>query len=476
MCLASFCWHTEDNYFGAVNYHHWGLPKIWYIASPGNASKVENVLKNYLASESEEFAVYSLKVQVPPDVLISNGIPVYRIVQRENEFVFAWPRAFHSGLNVGFNCNEACNLAPVSWLQMGLKSVTSYRFNRKTCLSFFSLLMRSVCCYKDFSSNDLSEVIKLFSFMVSQEYNVRKNASYPSIQMYIHDDTDGCLDLGPLFTDASGSDFDPTLFLRLMALVYSRKEKDFLEGCKLLCSIPMKDCDLCDTPTFGSCLVCSHCNCTVCVTCSSYHPCNCDTRVVLYRYPLEVLTRLMNIMKRFYYKLTGQAWKMKLDWTIPSNVDVMAIDNLSVFKGDELLNLNHFGTPTLQYREHLLSTVTEKEKGTGQLLQNLESISTAADSFRQESSSSEMLLLGDAWDPNWFNDIKEAVSRSRETETKRENQENLSIYGEIAFNEPFRIHSEKQTPNTDNRSLAVVSKFTARYVLLALEEDRNESV
>lgn len=28
MIFASFCWHTEDNFFAACNYHHWGEPKV----------------------------------------------------------------------------------------------------------------------------------------------------------------------------------------------------------------------------------------------------------------------------------------------------------------------------------------------------------------------------------------------------------------------------------------------------------------
>ncbi|ORM40466.1 Importin subunit beta-1 [Babesia sp. Xinjiang] len=159
MVLTSFCWHTEDNYFGAVNYHHFGAPK---------AGRLESVLKNYWAGESEEFAVYSLRVQVAPDILVSNGIPVHRIVQRENEFVFAWPRAFHSGLNAGYNCNEACNIAPVTWLPMGYQSLVNYRFYRKTCVSFFTLVMSGVCNYRD------------------MKFQARNSVSYPRVQMYLH--------------------------------------------------------------------------------------------------------------------------------------------------------------------------------------------------------------------------------------------------------------------------------------------------
>lgn len=30
--FSSFCWHTEDNFFAACNYHHWGAPKVLLLA------------------------------------------------------------------------------------------------------------------------------------------------------------------------------------------------------------------------------------------------------------------------------------------------------------------------------------------------------------------------------------------------------------------------------------------------------------
>lgn len=30
MLFATFCWHVEDLYMHALNYHHFGQPKTWY--------------------------------------------------------------------------------------------------------------------------------------------------------------------------------------------------------------------------------------------------------------------------------------------------------------------------------------------------------------------------------------------------------------------------------------------------------------
>jgi hypothetical protein len=43
MLFASFCWHTEDNYFYSVNYQHFGEGKQWYGVPGLDADRFEKV-------------------------------------------------------------------------------------------------------------------------------------------------------------------------------------------------------------------------------------------------------------------------------------------------------------------------------------------------------------------------------------------------------------------------------------------------
>lgn len=80
--------------------------------------------------------------QLSPSILKSEGVPVYRCIQRPREFVLTFPRAYHSGFNCGFNCAEAVNVAPVDWLPYGQSAVERYREqNRKTTVSHDKLLL-----------------------------------------------------------------------------------------------------------------------------------------------------------------------------------------------------------------------------------------------------------------------------------------------------------------------------------------------
>jgi histone demethylase JARID1 len=82
--------------------------------------------------------------QLSPSVLKSEGISVYRAVQKAGEFVLTLPRAYHSGFNSGFNCAEAVNIAPVDWLPHGQYAVELYREqHRKTSISHDKLLLKT---------------------------------------------------------------------------------------------------------------------------------------------------------------------------------------------------------------------------------------------------------------------------------------------------------------------------------------------
>lgn len=79
-----------------------------------------------------------------PSILMSEGVPVHRVVQHSGEFVLTFPRAYHSGFNCGFNCAEAVNVAPIDWLQHGQSAVEAYsEQQRRTSLSHDKLLFES---------------------------------------------------------------------------------------------------------------------------------------------------------------------------------------------------------------------------------------------------------------------------------------------------------------------------------------------
>ena len=54
-----------------------------------------------------------------PTVLAAAGIHVNMLVHHQGEFIITFPRGYHAGFNMGFNCAESVNFALDCWLELG---------------------------------------------------------------------------------------------------------------------------------------------------------------------------------------------------------------------------------------------------------------------------------------------------------------------------------------------------------------------
>ena len=68
------------------------------------------------------------------------------MVQKPKEFMITFPRAYHSGLNTGFNCAESVNFALAEWLAEVASFYTNvHRGIRGEVLSHDLLLYNFAC-------------------------------------------------------------------------------------------------------------------------------------------------------------------------------------------------------------------------------------------------------------------------------------------------------------------------------------------
>jgi histone demethylase JARID1 len=143
MLFSSFCWHNEDNYLYSINYSHFGEAKQWYGVPGVHAKNFERVTKNFLMEsfKASPDLLHHMTTQISPSLLVSNGIPVSKIVQTPRTFVVTFPKAFHAGFSYGFNCGEAVNFATPDWLNEGTQADERYRsFGRSSVFSHQRLL------------------------------------------------------------------------------------------------------------------------------------------------------------------------------------------------------------------------------------------------------------------------------------------------------------------------------------------------
>jgi len=129
--FSTFCWHNEDNYLYSINYHHKGAPKQWY-GVPGNteaAEGLEKVFKEYLSMKMRDVPdlLHHITTMFSPRLLDNAGVPSYKLLQHEGEYVITFPMAFHGGFSLGPNIGEAVNFATHDWIAYGSDANERYR-------------------------------------------------------------------------------------------------------------------------------------------------------------------------------------------------------------------------------------------------------------------------------------------------------------------------------------------------------------
>jgi len=82
MLFASFCWHTEDNFFYSINYSHFGGVKQWYGVPGSGAELFEKVSKDFLMGLFRETPdiLHHMTTQISPQLLlgkVSTGVCLF---------------------------------------------------------------------------------------------------------------------------------------------------------------------------------------------------------------------------------------------------------------------------------------------------------------------------------------------------------------------------------------------------------------
>ncbi|XP_011494343.1 PREDICTED: lysine-specific demethylase lid [Ceratosolen solmsi marchali] len=178
MCFATFCWHNEDHWSYSINYLHWGEPKTWYGVPGSEAEKFERSMKSAAPElfQSQPDLLHQLVTIMNPNILTSEGVPVFRTDQHAGEFVVTFPRAYHAGFNQGYNFAEAVNFAPADWLQIGRECIAHYSNLRRFCVFSHDELV----CKMSLEPDSLDIGIATATYhdmltMVEDEKKLRKN-------------------------------------------------------------------------------------------------------------------------------------------------------------------------------------------------------------------------------------------------------------------------------------------------------------
>lgn len=121
MWRATFAWHVEDMDLFSINYIHFGAPKFWYSVPQGRANALEQTMRGYFPKDTSTCPQFlrHKSFLASPTLLAQSSCRPNHLVQHAGEFVVTFPRGYHAGFNLGFNCAESVNFALDSWLDLG---------------------------------------------------------------------------------------------------------------------------------------------------------------------------------------------------------------------------------------------------------------------------------------------------------------------------------------------------------------------
>ncbi|EUD68980.1 hypothetical protein C922_00671 [Plasmodium inui San Antonio 1] len=297
--------------------------------------------------ENNKNKIYKLTIQVPIEVFLKNKIPVYKNIQRKNEFIFLWPKTFHGGFNSGYNCNEACNIAPTFWLFYGLQSYYNYKYFRNTCISIHFILFSNLLHYQEYTFSQLKHMIYCLHYILTDEYKFFRESKTLFIEFTLNRDAllnnklmnySGhlSLDLNKMYANFEGH----------------RNKHFFFQNIKSKLEFFYKDCDACNSPTFNSSIICPHSNDILCIHCSEEHGCKCKFKVALKRYTLLEMMKILTLLIHYANKIKANDEKeVKIE-------DIPDYNSLKIFEDKNSIRIYNL------IRETKRTNVAKRSKAT----------------------------------------------------------------------------------------------------------------
>ncbi len=79
---------------------------------------------------------------VSPQNLANNSLRPNTLVQKQGEFVITYPRGYHAGFNLGFNCAESLNFLLMDWVENVRKAERCNCADDRCAASFRVLRLR----------------------------------------------------------------------------------------------------------------------------------------------------------------------------------------------------------------------------------------------------------------------------------------------------------------------------------------------
>ncbi|XP_014218776.1 protein Jumonji isoform X2 [Copidosoma floridanum] len=119
MLFSACCWYRDPHGLPWIEYLHTGAKKIWYGIPDEQNNAFRKALTKMFPRYCKNKTIWlpSDTAMVPPDMLVSNDVPLCQTVQEPGQFIVVFPKAFTSSVCTGYVVSESVYFAQPSWLE-----------------------------------------------------------------------------------------------------------------------------------------------------------------------------------------------------------------------------------------------------------------------------------------------------------------------------------------------------------------------
>ncbi|XP_072765966.1 uncharacterized protein Jarid2 isoform X2 [Anoplolepis gracilipes] len=119
MLFSACCWYRDPHGLPWIEYLHTGAKKIWYGIPDEHNNNFREALSKMVPRYCKNKTIWlpSDTAMVPPELLVSNSVPLCKTVQEPGQFIIVFPKAFTSSICTGYVVSESVYFAQPSWLE-----------------------------------------------------------------------------------------------------------------------------------------------------------------------------------------------------------------------------------------------------------------------------------------------------------------------------------------------------------------------
>ncbi|XP_015123580.1 protein Jumonji [Diachasma alloeum] len=180
MLFSACCWYRDPHGLPWIEYLHTGAKKIWY----GIPNELNDNFREALSKMVPRFCknkkiwLPSDTAMVPPEMLVSNGVPLCRTVQEPGQFIIVFPKAFTSSICTGYVVSESVYFAQTTWLGNAEEIFKDLQDSCEPSMFSFERLMFSIINDSRSHIDILKQILPVMMKIREKELHYRQQLEY----------------------------------------------------------------------------------------------------------------------------------------------------------------------------------------------------------------------------------------------------------------------------------------------------------